>query len=163
MTSSLIAAPESALETWFVSRTIKLMLRSSHPSGLLPSLLLNMLKTPSVPGGCVWQGVTVPALYILKTREKPGNGLRPTERWCLRKHQVGSHRWASSDVCLRRGAGAGAVTPGSQRTEMGGLLWMRFKALEEWMDGGWGTPEVNRKYGAPEKRGWRGGDPALHS
>lgn len=106
----------------------------------------------------------IPALYILKTREKHRNGLCLTERWCLRKHQVGSH--CSGVLCLRRGAGAAGVMPGSQRTEMkwGGALWMRFKALEEWMDGGWGTPEVNRKWRAPEKRGrLGGGDPALHS
>lgn len=61
------------------------------------------------------------------------------------------------------GSGSNAREP-ENRDEVGGALWMRFKALEEWMDGGWGTPEVNRKWRAPEKRGrLGGGDLALHS
>lgn len=44
----------------------------------------------------------------------------------------------------------------------GGLLWMRLKALEEWMAGGLGIPEVSPKRRAP-RRAWQGGDPALLS
>lgn len=62
----------------------------------------------------MWHGVTILALYILKTREMQRNGLQCSDG------VLESTLWevtvrASSDVCLRRNIGAGGeLHQGSQ-------------------------------------------------
>lgn len=96
----------------------------------------------------MWHGVTILALYILKTREMQRNGLQHSDG------VLESTIWevtvrASFDVCLRRDIGAGGeLHQGSQRTGM------KERAAANEIQG---TKGVGRRGGPQEKSTGSGG------